>query len=708
MPVRIHRISIMREGPLREDLELEPSDLNLIYGRNETGKTYILEAMLSLLFRTGRDTPWISRWTRSRSATVRDWEPRGEIEVTGLEEGTTVFSAGSPRMEDLTTRSNGMPAELSRLIVVRAGDTRLSGSRDGVGDEVLRTYLSGNRVLDDVEENIRQETVKNAVITDGRIEAENKGLCKDRLTLESEIRYLDELRLVIDENASLIELNSLERRKKGLEDQLGELEDAKRHRAFTLYEEQRRLSLQLDALPSEEDMIRLGTDISLYRSRARELDQVGDRLTSMSSSEDDMQWLNQARDEYLAGSGVAGENSFGNLWRYLSLLFVLIAAAGSFISRWVTVTGAVLAAACITYLLRGRSSGPPPDSLERDRRLEEEFKRRFGRELRDSATLSMVHRELESQAVQLAGTLESRDRTASEKEEIGRRVSSSLYLLAGREVPPEEWDDVMEEFRASRKKTQEELSSLSSIIATLGISPADSLPEYSGREWDHRSYIDLREELEALQQEVERERKNLEDLKVDISVATGTSSRDIRQLITALEDRRRELVTEYRRTTSRILAENTVYRAIRQFREQENARLGQALDSPRIATPLYRITGKYNGVRMTDEGDLCLRTEGKGEFPLYQLSTGAAEQVYMALRTGFASLALGEPAFLLLDDAFQHSDWDRRKNLVDHVTALVEDGWQVFYFTMDEHLRKLMDGRGRELGSRRYLYLGLD
>ena len=73
------------------------------------------------------------------------------------------------------------------------------------------------------------------------------------------------------------------------------------------------------------------------------------------------------------------------------------------------------------------------------------------------------------------------------------------------------------------------------------------------------------------------------------------------------------------------------------------------------------------------------------------LSTGAKEQVMIALRMVFAPRFLGDnPAFLILDDAFQHADWERRETLVEHTLRLVKDrGWQVFYFTMDDHIRKL-------------------
>jgi uncharacterized protein YhaN len=77
-------------------------------------------------------------------------------------------------------------------------------------------------------------------------------------------------------------------------------------------------------------------------------------------------------------------------------------------------------------------------------------------------------------------------------------------------------------------------------------------------------------------------------------------------------------------------------------------------------------------------------------FKLDELSTGAQEQVLLGLRMGMASrLFAGQPLFLILDDAFQHSDWQRRPAMVDEVLHLAQSGWQVFYLTMDDHLRDL-------------------
>jgi len=81
------------------------------------------------------------------------------------------------------------------------------------------------------------------------------------------------------------------------------------------------------------------------------------------------------------------------------------------------------------------------------------------------------------------------------------------------------------------------------------------------------------------------------------------------------------------------------------------------------------------------------------------LSTGAREQVLLALRMGFAARFAGNNSlFLILDDAFQYSDWERRPRLVDQVFAMAEKGWQIFYLTMDDNLRDLFRERGKAIG----------
>src|SRR4030043_495338 len=92
MAIRIDRIKVNRGGPLENDFHLETGDVNLIYGHNETGKSYIVEAIINLLFRTGKasNIDW----------SLRGWDFSGSIIISGLDDKPTTFTKTSNKMDD--------------------------------------------------------------------------------------------------------------------------------------------------------------------------------------------------------------------------------------------------------------------------------------------------------------------------------------------------------------------------------------------------------------------------------------------------------------------------------------------------------------------------------------------------------------------------------------------------------------------------------
>ncbi len=709
MAIRIERISINRGGPLKDDFILEPAELNLIYGSNETGKTYIVEALIDFLFKTGKGSPWIKNKNNSPESTFREWKPGGKVLVSGLEDTTTVFTSGGSKLEDFRTSGNSLPEELSRLMVVRAGDTRLSSTGDGVGDSILRTYLSGKGVLDEIEKTIKHEAVKNAVIENGTIDSKHFGFVNDRLKAEKERNKVETLQLEVDESASLGAVNTLENTKDRISGQLKELEDAKKHRAYMISQELRKLELDMEGLPSEQDLIGLGTEISLYRAKFKNLTDIEEELKNTSDEEDNYIWLNKAREEYLSHVETPANRSLiDKVTLALLLFFILLTAAAGFFSRPLMIAAAAGAVVCL--ILRSRNEPEPvsPSAELRRKKLEEEFRRRFQHELTDSATLQIECQKMEAAHIRSENLRDNRMEFKRDKAAMEASILSRLHAIAGEEVPVNHWDFRIEEIRNQKNEIQKKVNSLKVDLSSLNIHEDSYLPDPPLEEWDKRRYLRLREELEIVSVDLEREKQSIDTLKTAIAVATGNNSRDIRELLTALEDKIETTENMYKGFTARILAENTVFRAVREFRSQENERLGEALGSDEVIFPLHRITGHYTGLKMDSDGYLNLSTSEGDEFPLSQLSTGAAEQVYIALRTGFAEITMGEAAFLIYDDAFQHSDWERRENLVNRVIGLVNSGWQIFYFTMDDHLKKLFDKSGRDLGQSGYKSVSLN
>lgn len=200
----------------------------------------------------------------------------------------------------------------------------------------------------------------------------------------------------------------------------------------------------------------------------------------------------------------------------------------------------------------------------------------------------------------------------------------------------------------------------------------------------------------------------LERLKQDICRETDDDiSINWEQLLRRFERRLEETREEYRTQTARILGQILLCHVLDEMRTHEDEKLHRRLQSASIAEPLRAVTGRYEGVRLS--GDHLQVVDAYGEFPLASLSSGAQEQVLLALRLGLASSMLREKTlFLLLDDAFQYSDWERRQNLIEQMVMLAQKGWQITYFTMDDHLRDLFDAAGRQCFGENFRRIELD
>ena len=130
----------------------------------------------------------------------------------------------------------------------------------------------------------------------------------------------------------------------------------------------------------------------------------------------------------------------------------------------------------------------------------------------------------------------------------------------------------------------------------------------------------------------------------------------------------------------------------------EDQKLIEGLNSEEVRDALIQLTGKYKELSFED-ADILISDE-YNNFLLKDLSTGAKEQVMLALRIGFLKkLFKQENAFLILDDAFQHSDYVKRPILVKTLFQLANDGWQVIYLTMDDHIRDLFREISRGTGN---------
>ena len=692
MTFRIDRIKVNRAGPLESDFEFEPGDLNLIYGQNETGKTYVVESLIKFLFKTNSRAP--VNWN------LRGWDIAGKAIVSGLESDPVTFTTSGQKLEDYWEDGLGLPRDLSRLLVVRAGETLLAEEGDGVGRDILKDYLSGEGLLDRVASNI-SATLGTAEIQGSQIIGNQTGELKTRDKCGKRLTNLQSLIDDVEEGYTSGDAYSLRKDKEALVAQLETLEDAKRYHAAQLAEQIQGLQSEKGGLPTEGDLASIEADVRNCVSQEAEIKTKSEELQELESTAANFQWTKHALDEYKELTSGAAGGGHRKVFMLLALLSVTGTVAFGLLGlRIPLIVSAVLSVlfGAMTYLDLKKAASFAGENTELEK-LKAEYRIRFGSDLTDRATLQTKLEELNKSQILAAPLREALDVLSDATGTLKRETAAALENWTGSEVPAEEWRATIRDLKERNGGLQGQIDSIGIELTEVGVPGHEYVEEDPGEKWDSERYAELTEGLSVTGDALGQEEEELELLKARVAQVTGLENSDWEDLITELRDKRAEAALEYQKHTAEILAKIQVTTVIQELRLEENSRIAEGLKRDELTEPLQALTGRYRSIRLDDDKGLVLTSDKDEDYPLASMSTGAREQIFLALRMGFASIAMeGKTGFLILDDAFQHSDWDRRINLVARTLSFVQSGWQVFYFTMDDHIRDLFEGVGGKMG----------
>ena len=128
MTIRIDRIKINRGGPLSNDFEFESGDLNLIYGGNESGKTYVVESIIQFLFQSSSKS--------STSWNIRKWDGGGRIIVSGLESDPVSFTRTNKKRFDEKAFAESNKELFQQYLVESAPTKRIELTRWQIRSDV--------------------------------------------------------------------------------------------------------------------------------------------------------------------------------------------------------------------------------------------------------------------------------------------------------------------------------------------------------------------------------------------------------------------------------------------------------------------------------------------------------------------------------------------------------------------------------------------
>jgi len=692
-PIQIESIKVNRGGPLKNDFELEPRAVNLVHGHNETGKSYVVEAIINILFRTKRNVA--AGWK------LRGLGSAGSITVSGLDDKPVTFKKTGDKLEDYWGEKTGLPQDLSRMLVVKEGETLLAEGKDGVGRDILKNYLSGVGLLDTIESRILP-TLKRAEVKGKAISGNQAGEIKVRKDLENSRVKLTKLFEEVEDAYTSGIIHDLQQQQTNIQNEIGGLEKVKRYHAHCLKTEIESLNQKKARLPSEKELSDIESAIAVYEGKKEEAERKSTEMANLESEVDNYHWAEKALKDYeeiIGGQGAKPKVVYAVVALFLFAGVVVSGLLNFPIPLAICAAGTLFFSALYASGMR-RSLALAGVNQELEK-LEKEFKKRFGSELTDKAVLEAklaALGKIYAQYQVLEDDLKKLDSNLGIQE---TSITKDLKRFTGKVLPPGKWGVAIDNLRDELKNLTDRINSLDKELTLLDVPEEEFLDQDPGKEWDTERYKVLGKELLKISGTLDIELRKLETLKARISQATSSGSTDWEDLITALRDEREKVAEQYRHVTAEILAKILVNSVIQDLRKAENARIASGLARKELTDPLHAITGCYKCMRYDEDDGLFVINDKDEEYPLEKLSTGAKEQAFLAMRMGFASIVMkGRTAFLILDDAFQHSDWPRRTKLMSQVKRLVRSHWQIFYFTMDDHIRDLFMKEGEKLGDR--------
>ncbi|GAH26862.1 unnamed protein product, partial [marine sediment metagenome] len=241
---------------------------------------------------------------------------------------------------------------------------------------------------------------------------------------------------------------------------------------------------------------------------------------------------------------------------------------------------------------------------------------------------------------------------------INQKIASFVEKEASEQV----WDTILKDLKQNNRSLRDQIDEKRQELYKLGVlSETDYLSEDIGIKYSQQEYEKTQSELEHIQQEIENQEDKIQKLKYRICEKTKADPTiSWEELIENLRQKRQEVQNELREVTASIVAGFSVHKVISKLREEEDAKIQEGLQSEVVLSPLKDITQRYN--RLALDNDRLIVSDQYDNFSIRDLGTGTMEQVMLALRIGFTSKLLREDAlFLILDDAFQHSDWQKRE-----------------------------------------------
>ena len=595
MSIKIDQIHARNLGPIAEaDYSLKA--VNLFYGKNESGKTYLTEFLLRSIFKDAKD------WS------LRNFDASGYVSVTGLGPEPIHFSPEStPKIEDHWAESlPGLPLNMGRLLAVKSADLSFS-SKDpgGVGRDVLRDALTSQHLINSIRDSI-PATVQKAELIGSEIIGRKQGKLKDLEEITTSLAEINTLLEEIENEYSRGTLQQIKLQTAAINRELDEQQAAKEHHALLLWNEQQRLAAEREKY-SDEVLLAIRDQIRETQRFQADLDAIKKKLTELAPHLELYSWLKKAIQVWeknkleqtklpsiatLIIGGCVLLFGLGTL-----LIQELLSLQGYF---WAGLTGVILGAGiAIYYGFRYYQWTTQPTEAEERTTIQAAFKKKFGHRMGGLTDLLHQLEGLEKDFHQKELLDEELVRINAKLESGQDKVEIGLQELV-KDVPPSsDWDQIIDDLFNRARDLDQDLGQAALAFAKLNIEEGRFRTDPPPSDYDAQRVTELSDLIAELDKNHAKQESDLNDLKVRACARTGDSPSENWDLILSnlrLEEKR------MREERIKLIAELTAMIGLTSILDQlaaeEDQKIISTINSKAFSSLLQRLTGKYSKMRL--------------------------------------------------------------------------------------------------------------
>ena len=632
--MRMKEFSIRQYGPLPDTGRISLSDFNLFFGKNEDGKTLIVEALIKILL--GRNIRVFKLIDRV------DQDPDGYVIIED-DKGKKVKL---PEKGDFTKIAGLNPLECRNIFVIRNSD--LSIARESEFYTNVTDRLTGLRTeeISSIKEKLQEigkltRADSNASLSDsskwGKMETKVKNARKlieniNGLEREIEKEKFDQM----EEEISRVTETISEVKQK-----LGDLEDARKREKYEKVDDAlRKLKKALEDLK--------GLNLEGIKRLKSKLDNYEENKEKFSSLEPKSKFFTKAT---IISAVLLLASIFGVILRPLPFLFYLTALfialtviSGAF--EFSLVIKKVRLATTFKEIKMGASQlGVGGENIEdicsNIQKVDEDLRSKQGTQI-------ILHSYF-----------------GKKSENLGENLSYWEHEI-----------DALREYKDKAKevKYDEKISSqLKKEMNDL----------FSQKEELEKKMKGFGEKLK----QVERKANEILQLEGDY-LHCGTSVD-----LEAIRDRLKDFIDKIENNKGNVLEVMKIFEGIEKEKEEEVSHLF-GIDSS-VSKYFCAITGGiYQEVEfIPDEKKIQVRFKNGDFLDAEKLSGGAYDQLYLSIRLALGEKLLkGNKGFFIMDDPFIKADKERLQKQIDILKTISKSEWQIMYFTAKEEVKDVLKG----------------